>query len=122
MPSTDISKIRLPNGVTYNIKSQAPTVLQDTTANWNAQSTLVSQKDCVYVYTDHHTVDGQDIPGIKIGDGNAYLIDLPFTDAAFIAHIADDSLHVSDADRESWENKVSCFVEPDSTKLTFSTD
>lgn len=84
----------------------------DTTANWAAQPTLESEKDAIYVYTDHQQLDGVDIPGIKIGDGNAYLVDLPFIDAVYAEHIANSIIHVTQEDRNVWDNNVTCFISP----------
>lgn len=50
----------------------------DTTENWNAQPSLVSKNNHIYVYTDYKVVDGQIIPGIKIGVANTPLIEIPF--------------------------------------------
>lgn len=58
----------------------------DTTDEWNSKRLLVGQKSHIYVYSDFKTVvvDGEEVqvPGIKIGDGNSYLIDLPFVSNA----------------------------------------
>lgn len=71
-------------------------ILSDTTANWNAQKKLISRKDILYVYTDYRTVDGENIPGLKVGDGNAYLIDLPFVGISSI----------TEEERQKWNEKV----------------
>lgn len=53
----------------------------DTTANWNAQQTLVGKKDHLYVYIDYIT-DGNNVyPGFKVGDGDTLLSDLSFASA-----------------------------------------
>lgn len=67
------------NGTTRAILYGAGSnVKYDTTAGWNAQSSLVSKQGDIYVYTDYttDTLNGQ--PGFKIGDGQTLLIDLPF--------------------------------------------
>ena len=55
-------------------------VYSDTTAGWNAKTGLIAKKDCLYIYTDYETdpTTGDPIPSMKVGTGNAYLIDLPF--------------------------------------------
>lgn len=89
-------------------------VISNTTEGWNSQPLLISAKDTVYVYTDYATSEGQDIPNIKIGDGNAYLIDLPFL-------VSD--CNVTPEDIEKWNNKVSAFLDPlDEENLILSTD
>ena len=40
-------------------------ILMGTTAGWNAQPTLISSKDTIYVYTDYDTDEsGNDVPNI----------------------------------------------------------
>lgn len=111
------------NGKTYGTSSGGGEsfVHSDTTAGWASQATLVAQANNIYVYTDYQSASGQNIPGIKIGDGNAYLIDLPFIDTIYAQHIADSEIHVSSTDRTNWDNKVTCYIDPnDNAKLIFS--
>lgn len=85
-------------------------VLFNTTAGWNSQTTLVSELNTLYVYTDHQTdSQGNSVAGIKAGDGNAYVVDLPFTDAIATEHIADTTMHITNAERTAWNNKVRCY-------------
>ena len=56
---------------------------RDTTANWTlVHGTFIPLEGEVIIYTDYRseTVNGvtRNIPGMKIGTGNAYLGDLPF--------------------------------------------
>ena len=83
-------------------------VLFDTTANWDSQTTLVSEADTLYVYTDHQRDSGgHAIAGIKAGDGLAYVVDLPFTDAVATEHISDNTIHITSSERSTWNNHVS---------------
>lgn len=85
-------------------------VLFDTTAGWSAQTSLVSKTNTLYIYTDHQTdSQGNPIAGIKAGDGNAYVVDLPFTDAIATEHISDTTRHVTSSERMFWNNKVRCY-------------
>ena len=63
----------------YNIAS----IYYHTTAEWEEQTTLISQVGILYVYTDYQsTTEGGQIkyiPGIKLGDGTTKVIDLPFS-------------------------------------------
>ena len=108
---------------------------RDTTENWNNKRDFIPYKGEVIIYTDWKPryavgVDGcyildsggnkirvynqdnepQFIPGIKIGDGKAYLCDLPFTDeelrAKLISHIEDTEVHVLLGERPFWNNKI----------------
>ena len=95
------------------------TVLIDTTSHWNSQPTYIPKRGDIIVYSDHDTVIDEgvkkDVPGVKIGDGLAYLIDLPFTTDAIaqrlIAHIGNSAIHVSAEDRAFWDNKLNYDVE-----------
>lgn len=84
------------------------------TEYWNAQVGDIPEDGEIIVYTDWKTevVDGQtvNIPGIKIGSGNAYVQDLTFmgedvTDA-LAAHISDGVVHVTAVEKAGWNNKL----------------
>lgn len=82
-----------------------------TTEEWSTQTTMMSTKGALYVYTDHlFDSHGDPIPGIKVGDGTSYVVDLPFTDLAAIEHIANLDIHVSSTEREAWNSSVSVKV------------
>lgn len=96
-------------------------VYYDTTANWNLQIDLVSEKSTVYIYSDHQKTSDQhgnlvDVAGIKIGDGSSFLIDLPFvsdiaTSSAIINHVANKGIHVTPQEKAFWNNKVSSYLD-----------
>lgn len=109
----------------YNI------VLSDTTANWDAQRTLVSKENTLYVYRDFKTINNGDgtfsiFPGIKIGDGTSYLIDMPFADGEdprLIAHINNNTIHVTAAEKDFWNNKWRGYMTTSSPEnLVFTTN
>lgn len=87
-------------------------VYYGTTAEWSAQTTLVSLRGAIYVYSDYST-DGQgrDVPNIKVGDGLAYVVDLPFM-----------NMDVTEAQKTFWNNKVRCYVNNNSENLVFTTN
>lgn len=97
----------------------------DTEENWNSKPTTIGKKGHVYVYSDHDILDGQLIPALKVGDGMAYLIDMPFVDSS-IYHIKDGTIHVTAEDKEFWNNKVRCYmgmnVHDAEELLVFTTD
>ena len=68
-----------------------------TTAEWNAQTVLVSERNAIYVYTDYDTVDDEPVPSIKIGDGVTRVIDLTFL----------GTQGITSSDIEAWNAKVS---------------
>lgn len=93
-------------------------VYYDLKENWDIQRSLIAEANTIYIYTNYQYVDdgnGNLIPvaGIKIGDGTSYLIDIPFTSEAtsnlILNHIADNSRHISSAERELWNNKVTTY-------------
>ena len=61
-----------------------------------------------YVYADANIIDGIAHPGVKITDGKAYLIDLPFLGDNILKQI--DEFLVSTKERELWNNKVRCYA------------
>ena len=78
-------------------------VTAKTTAEWNAAPTTIAQAGQVYVYTDYSTteVDGKtvNVPGIKVGDGSAYLIDMPFLPV------------VTQEKADFWDDKVTAYMD-----------
>ena len=88
-------------------------VFYGTTEYWNKQPQFIPRKGCIYIYSDHTTdTSGTYLPGMKIGDGKSYLIDMPFMDKLYAEHIANDIIHVSPEDRIFWNNKVTCLLDP----------
>ena len=121
----------LPGLTTYHtkivelIESQVTPILYDTTANWNSQPSYEAVDGCIYVYTDYQQDgNGHNIPGIKIGVNNFYLIDLPFTTSLYQTHIEDTVSHITAAERAKWDNKVRCYIDPltDETMRIFTTN
>lgn len=91
---------------------------RDTSQNWNNARGFVPLDGEIIIYTDYKTitqlVNGvqvtKNVPGIKIGDGNAYVQDLPFIDdelrEALMAHITNADVHVTLNDKAFWNNKL----------------
>ena len=91
---------------------------RDTTENWNNAVGFIPLQGEVIVYTDHEKtirVIGNkevevDVPGIKIGTGNAYIQDLPFVDEELrnklMVHIDDMDMHTTLQEKLFWNNKV----------------
>ena len=102
-----------------------------TTEYWNAQPLLIGEKSHIYVYTDYavtkHGEKSVLVPNIKIGDGNAYLIDNPFVatsvEELVDLHINDTTQHITEEERNLWNNKVECHLsESDSETIVFTTN
>ena len=84
---------------------------------WDSDISKISQKNVLYIYSDYKTIqkDGQQIllPGIKIGDGKSYLIDIPFLndtnneiEQMVLDHINNDVIHIQSGERDFWNNKL----------------
>ena len=88
----------------------------NTTEDWNERLGFISEKNVLYIYTDYRIIekDGEEIllPGLKVGDGKSYLIDLPFLnstsdiDQVMIDHINNSVIHISAKERAFWNNKL----------------
>lgn len=100
-------------------------IYYNTKQGWDSMPNYVSEIGAIYYYEDYYTeidAHGNTVtkPGIKIGDGMAYLIDLPFLGSiggppstAFQEHINNTSIHVTEEEKMFWNNK--CRV--DETKI-----
>lgn len=85
-------------------------------SEWDADRDIIAEKDALYIYSDYKAIqkDGQQIliPGLKIGDGVSYLIDIPFVndnsefEDLLLDHINNRIIHVSLSDRDFWNNKL----------------
>lgn len=104
-----------------------------TKEQWDVQDKYaISEKDVLYVYSDYKVIqkDGEQffVPGIKIGDGTTYLIDLPFISShsddfenMLLDHIRDSSIHVSANEKAFWNNKLNLdYSLVDDETLTFN--
>ena len=93
-------------------------IFVDTTQNWNSQLTYVPASGDIIVYSDKSSITENNetkyIPGIKIGDGNAYCVDLPFVadDIAIdlLNHINDNIRHITAQERQFWNNKLNISI------------
>lgn len=75
-----------------------PNIYSNTTSYWDSQTTLVSEENAIYVYTDYDidVTTHQNIVAIKIGDGVTVVKDIPFPSTAGITQ----------QDIDSWNTKV----------------
>ena len=102
-------------------------------AQWDLDKNFISQKNILYIYSDYKILDkdGEQIfiPGLKIGDGTTYLIDLPFinntTDGdeieqKILNHINNNIIHISAEERDFWNNKLNLLLQSESQTLIFN--
>jgi len=94
----------------------------DTTEHWNNAVGFIPMAGEVIIYDDYQVKTWQveeygevvtktkNIPGIKIGTGNAYVQDLAFVDEdirdTLMEHINNADIHTSLAEKLFWNNKV----------------
>lgn len=98
-------------------------VLSNTKAAWDADMWFVPLAGQIVLYTDYY---GQDKPAIKVGDGSAFLIDLPVAGeglaeqvaSALGLHAADRNIHVTSEKQSFWDNKLNYEVAGEELKFT----
>ena len=97
-------------------------VYYDTVENWNSQPDLLSERGSIYIYSNAKTYKGVALPRIKIGTGNAYLIDLYYIDQDTVDRL-DEIVTVTQEEKDRWNNKVTFYLnESDGENLVFSKD
>ena len=91
---------------------------RDTTLHWNQARGFIPLAGEAIIYTDYKTirkeVDGEMknvfVPGVKIGDGQTYVQDLPFVDTELrdriMEHINNENIHVTLQEKLFWNNKL----------------
>lgn len=113
------------------------TMVVDTVAGWQADPMFVAAPGQIMVWTDAGSmeVDGKTVPvpRVKIGDGQAYCVDLPFAGDDMAARIAglttslsdherDMVRHVTAAERAYWNDKVTVFSTVDNETMAITKD
>lgn len=112
----------LESGMSDATEVEVSNVRIATTAEWDAQTTLISGVGIVYMYTDHMTDQGGNpIPGFKVGDGTSYLIDMPFNDDIMVTHMADSSIHVTQAEKDKL-SEMGALAYADDVSATYTPD
>lgn len=98
----------------------------DTTAGWGEKVSYVPIKGEIVIYSDRAIVGGIDRPGIKIGDGSAYVVDLPFFDEdetnrvinLLNNHINNSQVHVTPEEKSFWNNKLNYQIDGENLIFT----
>lgn len=94
----------------------------DTTENWNNARGFIPMAGEIIIYDDYQVetweveehgeivIKTKNIPGIKIGTGNAYVQDLAFTDeelrSELMGHIDNAERHTTLTQKSFWNNKI----------------
>jgi hypothetical protein len=87
---------------------------------WLAHDDMKPKKGDIIIYTNMHSVivDGvrKDLPAIKIGDGKTTLANISFLgeyeSQVLLDHINDNERHITQQEREFWNNKLNIGEEP----------
>ena len=91
---------------------------RESTQYWNEALGFIPLEGELIIYNDYKTIekeiDGEvrqvKVPGLKIGDGMAYVQDLPFVNEdlrdKIMEHINNSNIHVTLADKLFWNNKL----------------
>lgn len=126
-------RLNLTGGTSEQIRMVSPAssafsgkISVDTTEGWNQKITYIPVKGEIVIFSDRCILGGTNYPGIKIGDGLAYVVDLPFfgedeTNRVINIinnHINDVSAHVSAEDRSFWNAKLN--YQTDGENLIFT--
>lgn len=102
-------------GATINSRIQSK---RDTTANWSNAKGFIPLAGEIIIYVDYKTIKKKEndievenlVPGIKVGDGQTYVQDLPFVDdflrKELLEHMGDMNVHVTPEERDYWNNKI----------------
>lgn len=111
----DIAAFKVGDGNAYLIdlpfSTSGNNVYYNTSAYWSEHDRVISNAGVLYIYSDARTIEGVTYPDFKIGDGNSYIIDLPFFDKVFYDHIQDQVRHITQQEREFWNRKERCYVD-----------
>lgn len=101
------------------LENERTIIDSNTTAYWNGMLTYIPPDGAIIIYTDFASVDDKDVPNFKIGDGKAYLIDLPFAGddmrEAFASHLLNKAIHLSQTDRDKLTGSVTASVSEQSS-------
>lgn len=126
-------RLNLAENATEQIRLVAPVsgsfsgkITIDTTEGWSLNPTYVPKYGEIVIYSDRTIVGNVVYPGIKIGDNNSYVVDLPFfgdDDTNRIitlleAHINNASVHVTPAEKSFWNSKLNCELETENLVFT----
>lgn len=109
-------------GIALNIENIG-TIYCETLSYWQEHSSFIGKKGDIIIVSDYKKKDNKNIAGIKVADGLAYAIDLPYVNdilgTELTSHINDTVIHVSQDDRDRWDNKVSARMGDNDTLILY---
>lgn len=84
--------------------------LYNTSDYWESCVEFIPKEGQIIVYSDALSFGGKSYPMLKVGDGKAYLIDLPFMNEATLKnlknHLENNTIHITQSEREKWNTAV----------------
>lgn len=93
-----------------------------TSESWDNNITYIPVVGEICVWTDYAVVDGKNVPSIKIGDGNAYAVDLPFVSddirEELFDHVNNKTIHITASERTNWNDKIAADVSGENLVLS----
>ena len=117
-------------GIQDALDEKADRIRFGTTAEWRSRITDIPARGEIVIFTDRYTTTDENdnevvIPGIKVGNGNAYAIDLPFVgddvvlaiNARLAAHEQNTDIHTTLAEKTFWNNKLNYNLDQETLTL-----
>lgn len=96
-------------------------ILYASTEYWNSHPDIVGKAGYIYIYSDWmEDPEYGKIAGFKVGDGETLLVELSATDQMWQDHVTDAIRHITQAERDAWNNKVTCDFIAELEQLIFS--
>lgn len=110
------SRMSVDSNIPVPVKAKATV---KTTEQWMAKKKYIPERGEIIIYSDRNIIDDKLYPGIKVGDGLAYVADLPFVGEEIEAqimdalniHIGNSGIHVTPEDKEFWNNKLNYSID-----------
>ena len=101
-----------------------------TSAEWENYIQYIPEAGRIIVYSDRRVINGVAYPGIKIADGLAYVVDLPFVGddassefmSALENHVNDHVVHITEEERQFWNNKINYNFDEQGENLILNRD
>lgn len=109
----------------YENGEKVARVISGTVEYWRTQSSYVPPKGTILIYTNYMIDEDRNIPAFKIGDGNAYAVDLPFIGGTeqLLDHISNLGIHVTQNEKLFWNSKWRGYLDPSNLeRLVFTTN
>ena len=123
-------KMKINEAVNVIVRQGGTGIYYDTKENWDSNIGLVAERGGIYIYSDKSVITDEHgqvkiVPGIKVGDGTSYLIDMAFVGDEEIMeladHMADPDIHTTAEEKDFWNNKITSYIsEHDSETLVLS--